>query len=234
MQSETKNCQNCKKDFVIEQEDFNFYEKIKVPPPTFCPECRQQRRLAWRNERILCHRNCGLCGVKLISIYNNKNIIVYCSDCYWGGEWDSLDFGQEYDFSKPFFEQFFELFKKVPQINLNGHASNKNSDYVNYVVQANNSYFCFGGGYLEDVRFSTLGIRIKDSQEVYFSMDCEFCYEILNSNKCYKVYFGNNIKDCMNSYFLQDCVNCSDCIMSCNLRNKSYVFKNQQLLSDFQ
>jgi hypothetical protein len=28
--SETKICQNCKKEFVIEQEDFNFYEKIKL------------------------------------------------------------------------------------------------------------------------------------------------------------------------------------------------------------
>ncbi len=35
MESQTKNCQNCKKDFIIEPEDFNFYEKIKVPAPTF-------------------------------------------------------------------------------------------------------------------------------------------------------------------------------------------------------
>jgi len=43
--NETKNCQNCKKDFTIEQDDFSFYEKIKVPPPTFCPECRYKRRI---------------------------------------------------------------------------------------------------------------------------------------------------------------------------------------------
>lgn len=232
MKSETKKCQNCKKDFIIEPDDFLFYEKIKVPSPTFCPDCRKQRRLAWRNERIFCYRNCGLCDKKLISIYSDKNIIVYCPECYWGENWDSSEYGQDYDFSKNFFEQFNELYKKVPQINLNGHASNKNSDYVNYVVQANNSYFCFGGGYLEDVRFSTLGIRIKDSQEIYFSTDCEFCYEILNSNKCYRVYFGNNLKDCMDSYFLQDCNSCHDCIMSCNLRNKSYCFKNEQLTKE--
>lgn len=53
MQSETKSCQNCKNDFVIESEDFSFYEKIKVPPPTFCPECRFIRRLMWRNNRSL-------------------------------------------------------------------------------------------------------------------------------------------------------------------------------------
>ena len=29
MNPETKNCQNCKKDFTIESEDFAFYEKLK-------------------------------------------------------------------------------------------------------------------------------------------------------------------------------------------------------------
>lgn len=29
MNSETKNCQNCKSDFIIEPDDFSFYEKIK-------------------------------------------------------------------------------------------------------------------------------------------------------------------------------------------------------------
>lgn len=33
---ETKSCQNCKKDFIIEPEDFNFYSKMKVPAPTWC------------------------------------------------------------------------------------------------------------------------------------------------------------------------------------------------------
>jgi tRNA(Ile)-lysidine synthase TilS/MesJ len=49
MKPETKNCQNCKKDFVIEQEDFNFYERIKVPPPTWCSQCRTIRRFVCSN-----------------------------------------------------------------------------------------------------------------------------------------------------------------------------------------
>ncbi|MBI5220508.1 MAG: hypothetical protein HY978_01565 [Candidatus Liptonbacteria bacterium] len=38
--SEAKICQNCKTDFTIDPEDFDFYRKIDVPPPTWCPECR--------------------------------------------------------------------------------------------------------------------------------------------------------------------------------------------------
>ncbi|PIR68730.1 hypothetical protein COU48_02340, partial [Candidatus Nomurabacteria bacterium CG10_big_fil_rev_8_21_14_0_10_03_31_7] len=72
MQSETKNCQNCKKNFTIEKEDFNFYEKMKVPPPTFCPECRSQRRMTSRNERVLYKAVCDLCKKNIISMYDSK------------------------------------------------------------------------------------------------------------------------------------------------------------------
>jgi hypothetical protein len=36
--SKTVECQNCRKQFTIESDDFAFYEKIKVPPPTWCLE----------------------------------------------------------------------------------------------------------------------------------------------------------------------------------------------------
>ena len=80
--SENKICQNCKKYFVIESEDFNFYEKIKVPAPTFCPECRMQRRMAWRNERTLYKRKCLTPGhnEEIFSIYApEKKLNVVCA-----------------------------------------------------------------------------------------------------------------------------------------------------------
>jgi len=44
--TEVRICQNCKKDFTIEPEDFTFYEKIKVPPKSkeivCCEQCYQQ------------------------------------------------------------------------------------------------------------------------------------------------------------------------------------------------
>src|SRR5687767_8082767 len=119
MKSETKKCQNCKTDFTIEPDDFGFYEKMNVPPPTFCPECRLQRRLAWRNERGLHSRECDLCKKKILSVYGNESkVSTYCDKCWWGDEWDALEYGLEINFSKPFLSQFFELFHKVPLLNL--------------------------------------------------------------------------------------------------------------------
>ncbi|HEY4527822.1 MAG TPA: hypothetical protein VJL09_02170 [Candidatus Paceibacterota bacterium] len=35
MNVETRSCQNCNNNFTIEPEDFKFYDKISVPPPTW-------------------------------------------------------------------------------------------------------------------------------------------------------------------------------------------------------
>src|SRR3989344_5361870 len=67
MQPETKTCQNCKQNFQIEPEDFLFYEKMKVPPPTWCPECRLKRRMVWRNERNLYRVKDAVSGQEVFS-----------------------------------------------------------------------------------------------------------------------------------------------------------------------
>src|SRR3990167_7542571 len=111
MNSETKTCQNCHNNFTIEPEDFKFYEKMQVPPPTFCPECRLQRRLMFRNERTLHRRKCDATNHKeeLISIFSHdKKQRVYDQKFWWSDEWDSLSYAKEYDFNRPFFEQLKE------------------------------------------------------------------------------------------------------------------------------
>ena len=119
MNSEKRICQNCKKDFVIEQEDFNFYEKIKVPAPTFCVECKLMRQLMWRNERTLYKRICGLCNKSIIAIYSENFFSpVYCYDCWHGDKWDSADYALEYNFKNLFFEQFNKLLFSVPTLAL--------------------------------------------------------------------------------------------------------------------
>ena len=129
MQNETKNCQNCKKDFTIESEDFKFYEKIKVPPPTFCPDCRLIRRLTWRNERSLYRRICNLCEKKIIAMYHSSSPFpVYCRECWYGDGWDPASFAREYDMQKPFFEQYKEFSNTVPRLAL-WQRNVINSDY---------------------------------------------------------------------------------------------------------
>ena len=99
-------CQNCQKDFTVEPEDFVFYEKIKVPAPTWCPECRMIRRFTWRNERALFTRNCAGTDKEIICMFHPESpLVVYDRDFWWSDAWDPGEYGQEYDFSCPFFEQ---------------------------------------------------------------------------------------------------------------------------------
>jgi len=233
MNLETKNCQNCKKDFTIEPDDFSFYEKIKVPPPTFCPECRMQRRYAWRNIMSLYNSKCKLCGKSVITIYSpNRGITIYCNKCWWSDKWDPKSYAMDYDFSKPFFIQFKELMDKVPHmalVNDDGVAS-LNCEYTNDVWFAKNCYMLFSGWYVENVMYSFFmdhgGKDIMDSMIIM--SETQFIYNCINCTHCYELKNSDFSRACINSEFLYDCQDCSNCFMCTGLRNKKYFFKNQQ------
>ena len=229
MKTEVKICKNCKKDFTIEPEDFNFYEKIKVPPPTFCPECRQQRRYAWRNERTFYRRECDLCGKSIVTMYSpNKSFKVYCIKCWWGDGWDPSSYGRDFDFSRPFFEQFQELQTLVPRIAVY-NKTNINSDYTNHSGDCRNTYLSSCCFYDEDVLYSNWIMKSRSCVDnSYIYEGGEKLYECIDSRKSYHCQFGFLIENCVDCFYCYDLHNCTDCFLSSNLRNKKYVLKNIQ------
>jgi len=103
------------KPFEITAEDLVFYEKMGVLPPTLCPEERARRRMAWSNQRNLYHRTCDGTGKKIISnISSDKPLKVYDVNFWYSDKWDQLGSGRDFDFSRPFFEQFGELLLQAP------------------------------------------------------------------------------------------------------------------------
>ncbi len=230
MNSETKQCQNCKNQFTIEPDDFNFYKKMKVSPPTWCPECRLIRRMVWRNERVLRRRVCSLCGKKTISVYPEEtDFPVYCVSCFKSDNWDPLDYGREYDFSRPFFEQFQELFKVVPRPAIAQNGTNINSEYANIIQDVKNVYLsCSVIWGSENVYYSTNVTSCKDVWDSFNVTESEILYECIESFKNYNCAFVYWSKSCVDSKFLLDCVDCQNCLGCVGLRNKSYCIFNQQ------
>jgi len=230
MQPETKVCQNCKQNFTIEPEDFNFYEKIKVPPPTWCPECRMVRRIAFRNERTLYKRNCDLCNKSFIGMYPTGTLFpVYCRNCFISDEWTADNHAVEYDFNKPFFSQFLKIFEKVPRPNIIHYRTNTNADYSNIIADVKNVYLSSSILNSENIYYSYATDESRDVVDSCFSTKLELCYEntdCLRNNSCAFLFKS---KECINSFFLFDCANCISCFMSSNLRNKKYVFRNGQM-----
>ncbi|MDA2922310.1 hypothetical protein MYX07_03530, partial [Patescibacteria group bacterium AH-259-L07] len=222
-------CQNCKQQFMIEPEDFDFYEKMDVPPPTFCPECRLQRRLSFLNERFLYKRNCDCCNKEIVTYYSSdKPITVYCPSCWWSDQWDGMGYGRECDFSRPFLEQLRELFYSAPHMALSvDYPSLVNSRYVNYAGHLKNCYLIYVADYCDNVHYSNILAHDKDSMDCTMLGESELCYGNINCGKCYKVFFSEDSTSCHNVYFSKYCVGCSHCFGCINLRNKSYYIFNR-------
>jgi len=229
-QSEKRICQNCKKDFVIELDDFGFYEKIKVPPPTFCPECRLQRRMSRRNDRTLYKRNCSLCKKIIIAMYPKDTVFpVYCKDCWYGDGWDPASYGIEFNFTRSFFEQYKELSDAVPRLAL-FQRNVINSDFSNMCGESKNVYLSVSA--------------VKHSENVFYSkcvdqssdiVDClniingsQSLYENVEAQGNYNSQYLLLCRNCMDSYYSVDCINCNNCLLSYNLRNKEYCIRNKQ------
>lgn len=227
LQKETKTCQNCQIEFVIEPDDFVFYAKIQVPPPTWCPECRFQRRLAFRNERAFYKQTCALCGKSVLTLFRpDVPITVYCYECWWSDNWNPLDYGRDYDFSKPFFEQYQALTEKVPLINKWGF-DNVNCDYAGHTGYSKNVYLSSSIVKCEDIYFSYSIDKSKNIFDTFISGESELGYENINCHKIYNSTFLINCRNCIDSQFLYDCANCQNCFMSGNLRNKRFYIRNK-------
>ncbi len=225
-----KKCAVSGKEFDVTAADLKFYEKMGVPAPTLCPEERQRRRYVWRNERGLSKRKCNFTQKDIISMYSaNSPFKIYRQEIWWSDKWRALDYGQEFDFSRPFFDQFRELQLKVPRLSL----VNKNSENCQYTNHSAGNKNC----YLATVTF--------DSEDIYYSdwivehctdcMDCSYlldssqlCYEVYYGWNAYQAYFSELIRRCRDIWFCYDCIACENCFMCSNLRNKKFCIKNKQ------
>lgn len=227
--AETKNCKITNKPFLITDEDFAFYAKIGVPAPTLCYDERLRRRLSWRNDRNLFYRTCSITDKKIITMHPPESPMnVVDKDYWWSDKWEPSDFGQEYDFNRPFFEQFNELNKRVPTPNI-AVASSENSDYTNYNFANKNCYMCFTGNFLQDSMYCYNAQESNNCYDCLFLHNCELCYECVQCQDCYNTKYAKHSKNCNDCSFVEDCISCTNCFMCCNLRNKDYWAFNKKV-----
>jgi len=228
MNSETRNCQNCKKDFVIKSDDFAFYEKIKVPAPTWCPECRMVRRMLFRNERTWYRRKCDATGENILSVFApDKPYKVYKQDYWRSDAWDPLEYGREYNFSRKFFEQFNDLLVAIPHPNLI-QKNIVDSEYSNNALNIKDCYFVAGLDGAEDSAylFGAL-LDTKNCLDLHQCNHSEYSYELVDCQKSSRLFFSQACDSCLDSWFLYDCRGCQSCFGCVGLRNKQYYIYNE-------
>ncbi|MFH1387681.1 MAG: hypothetical protein ABIG88_00015, partial [Patescibacteria group bacterium] len=227
MNQKTKTCQNCKIKFSIELEDIKFYKKVGVPAPTFCSECRMRRRFAFRNQKNIYKRKCDASGKDIFSTFSPElQVKVYNSSIWNSDKWNPMEYGKDYDFNKPFFEQFNQLRKEVPYSS--GSVVNMvNSDYCANAENLKNCYLVFEASLCEDCAYCVEIAYSKDCYDNSHLAKCELCYESFLSAGCYKTFFSADCADCQEVLFSLNCINCSNCFGCVNLRHKKYHIFNK-------
>ncbi len=233
-----KVCKNtyCRQNFEVTLDDLKFYEKVspvfngkkyQIPAPDLCPQCREQIRLLFRNERKLYHRKCDLSGKQIISIYSaDKPYKVYDQKEWWSDKWDGVSYGRDYDFNRDFFEQLSELNRIVPHISL-FTTNTVNSEYTNYALNIRNCYLVFGAPNDEDCMYSKFITDCKDVVDCLSLYNCELCYQGVASEKCYNCRYFVNCRNCSDSLLIEDCQGCRNCIGCFGLRSKEYYVMNK-------
>lgn len=224
-------CSRCQSNFVLDEDDLSFYEKMQVPPPKVCPTCRFKLRALWRNEMSLYSRTCDKTGKPIIAIYNPKSPYgVVSHEYYESDEFDARDYASDYDTSRPFFDQFKELLLRVPKAPTflsTGDGPNINSNYANYSGGLKNSYLVFNTGPAEETLYSR-GLRnVKECADCYFGIAIELVYESVNVTESSKVLYGTDVSNSLDSMFISNSSACTNCFACTSLRNVSHHIYNK-------
>lgn len=234
-----KSCTQCSTNFQVSDKDLKFYDtvspvfngkKYTIPAPDICPDCRQQRRLAFCNERNLYPDTCDMCKKRILSEHApHLNQVSYCRECWISDKWDVRDYGQDFDFSRPFFEQFYELMRRTPMLALNQTGTIQNSDYVHYAGFAKNCYLIAHADFCEDCMY---GYGFKENRSCldgFYNLHDELCYDCVDVHKSYGLTGCQDCQNCHSSAFLRDCIGCKNCFLCVGMREKEYCFENKQL-----
>jgi hypothetical protein len=103
-----------------------------------------------------------------------------------------------------------------------------NARFCNFTVEMKNCYLVTAAWACEDSMYSNRLFHCKFTNDSYICNKTEFGYENVYCVDSNRIFFSRESEGCLDSYFLYDCKNCSNCILSTNLRNKSYYIENIQ------
>lgn len=223
-----KVCTSCNENFEITDKELLMYEKVNLVVPSICVQCRWKHHMAfWPFGKFRTGKS-DLSGERLITILpENARYPIYTSKEWWSDAWDPMDYGQDYEAARSFFDQLKELQEKVPRPHQQG-AQNVDCDWCDDAWESKNCYLSRSTLRAENLLYGYRAIDIKDSADISHVFNLDQCYDCGYCFSSYNLSFSKNCRDCIDSSFLFDCRNCSNCFMSWNLRGKSYCIENVQ------
>ncbi len=230
----TKTCITSGKTFTVSEAEQKYCTERNIPLPQQHPFERLKHIANFRNRIHLYNTTCAKTQKPILSCFPpEKNYTVYDIEAWSGDRWEATDYGQSYDSSRSFWDQYEELLKKVPLPNLNVVSGTmENSNYVNGAMNLKNCYLCFSTLDSVDCMFCWATFN---SQNIVNSINCyfsEIAYECRDIEKCYNCFYIESCQNCSDSYFLLGCQSCKHCYGCVNLNNREYCWYNEQLSKD--
>jgi len=226
MNSETKNCVDCKKNFSINEGELNMYKKVGIELPTLCFFCRIKLHLSFWMFGKFRKGKSDLSKGSLITVLPEKTRYpIYTLNEWHSDNWNAMDYGVSYDSNLPFFGQLQALQEKVPHPHQNG-ANNTGCEWSDDVWNSRNCYLSRSMEECEYLYYSYRNIKVKNSIDMTVCFNSEKCYSSSDCHNSFQLFYSRHSRDCIDSYFLYDCRNCQNCFMSWNLRNKRYCIEN--------
>ena len=225
----SSSCKHCQLDFVLSDFERQFLAKVDSPAPSLCPDCREQRRLAHINQLHLFHRKCAISSEDIITHYSGESELKVCSQQVWySDQVDNAEFAKDFDFNRPFFEQFHEMDQQCYRPALfTDYLKDENCAYTNYAGKNKDCYLIFDSDENRDCYYSYSINSCRNSIDVFRADNLELCYEATDSRNCYSCSFVSNCEGCSDSAFINNCIGCKRCIMCSNLHQKELHVLNR-------
>lgn len=230
-------CKKCQGLFEVTSEDLSFYEhispvfegkKYRVPAPVLCPSCRLRNRLVFRNQTALFQRPAFPDGGMIISMHAaGAPFPVMRNEDWISDSWEPLAYGQDFDFSRPFFDQFKELNDRAPKY-ARMALRNENCDFANNLSDNKNCYMVFSVSNAEDCMYCEDCWGSKDCLDCTITLQSEKCYDCTDCLRCYNLQSSLFSENCSDSIFLAFCRSCKNCFGCTNLRGREYCIFNEQ------
>ncbi|MFA7685791.1 MAG: hypothetical protein WCX95_03240 [Candidatus Gracilibacteria bacterium] len=221
-------CNECSAEFEYYLGEKELYKKQGIPLPLNCSECRQKRRMVFRNERSLYYNKSFKSGKKIITIYSEGGPFkIIDQDEWWDDSFEAEIYGRDFDFSRPFFEQFKDLQLKVPRW-ARQHLNCENAEFTNNCANVKNSYLDFSCNDCDEIYYCMKVYGSNNCLDSMWLYDSQYCCECVQSHNCYNVHYSQLSEDCRDSYFLFDCSSCHDCILCAGIKNGQYMILNQK------
>src|SRR3989338_1218067 len=222
-------CELTGEKWMMTDEEIGWYKKFQVPPSKYAPLTRWYLLGGvalgyewWWNKH-------AETGKPILTYIHPASGVRVLPDI----EWYQKDFscmGTSFHEDQPFFEQLFALRKNIP---LPATLNVKEPQHSIAIISQGevNSFFTIGCQGKNSF-YSSDGLDMESSSEVYGGHHVTNSFQIICGQRIYDCRVVSHSYDCSSSAFLFDCRNCEYCFGGTNLRNRKYVFFNEQLTAE--